>query len=92
MNTGKVYHDSEGNERSIHQMVKSEPHWAANRIQAGEDAIKELVDVKKRLEAAERVIVRFRCAFIAEDIMEMNEAFVDSSELFPTTQEIKTDE
>jgi hypothetical protein len=39
MNTAKIYTDTEGNECTIHQMVKREPGWAANRIQAGEDAI-----------------------------------------------------
>ena len=45
MNTAKIYHDVEGNERTINQMVKCEPDWAANRIQAGEDAI-ELMKAK----------------------------------------------
>ena len=36
MNTAKVYQDSDGNDCSIHQMVKREPEWAANRIQHGE--------------------------------------------------------
>ena len=36
MNTAKVYYDSDGNECTIHQMVKREPEWAASRIQAGE--------------------------------------------------------
>ena len=42
MDTARIYHDSEGNEKTIHQMVKCEPEWAANRIQAGEDAEKDL--------------------------------------------------
>jgi len=42
MNTAKIYYDDEGNERSIHWMVKNEPQWAASRIQAGEIAIKKL--------------------------------------------------
>ena len=39
MNTAKIYKDSDGNECSIHQMVKREPEWAASRIQEGEKAI-----------------------------------------------------
>ena len=39
MDMGKVYHDSEGNECSILQVVKREPEWAASRIQEGEKAI-----------------------------------------------------
>lgn len=41
MNTAKVYHDSDGEEMTIHQMVKHEPMWAANRIQVGEKAISD---------------------------------------------------
>ena len=44
MNTAKIYYDSEGNQRSIHQMVKHEPEWAATRIQEGENAIEALKD------------------------------------------------
>lgn len=40
MNTAKIYHDSEGNECSIFQVVRREPDWAATRIQVGERAIK----------------------------------------------------
>lgn len=36
MNTGKIYKDIDGNERTIHQMVKLEPGWAASRIQQAE--------------------------------------------------------
>ena len=39
MNTAKKYHDSEGNECSIFQVVRREPDWAASRIQEGEKAI-----------------------------------------------------
>jgi hypothetical protein len=42
MNTAIVYHDSKGNERTIHQMVKYEPEWAANRIQNAEKAYERL--------------------------------------------------
>ncbi len=42
MNTAKVYKDSNGDECTIHQMVAREPYWAANRIQAGEEAIKKV--------------------------------------------------
>lgn len=39
MNTAKVYRDINGDEKTIHQMVKDEPYWAAERIQEGEKAI-----------------------------------------------------
>ena len=39
MNTAKKYHDSDGNECSIFQVVRLEPDWAASRIQEGEKAI-----------------------------------------------------
>lgn len=35
-NTAKVYVDAEGNDRTIRQMVKYEPEWAATRLQVGE--------------------------------------------------------
>jgi len=41
MDTFKVYQDSEGNNRTIWHMVKHEPEWAANRIQAGESALEQ---------------------------------------------------
>jgi hypothetical protein len=44
MNLEKVYYDSEGDQCNILQMVKREPKWAANRIQAGEDAIDKLTN------------------------------------------------
>jgi len=54
MNTAKVYKDMEGNECTIWQMVKKEPEWAANRIQAGEDAIAELATLRAKLTDEER--------------------------------------
>ena len=51
MNTAKIYHDSEGNECSIFQVVRREPDWAASRIQEGEKAIKELADAKRYAES-----------------------------------------
>lgn len=49
MNTSKIYYDSEDNECSIMQMVKREPQWAANRVQAGEDAIARLADMEETI-------------------------------------------
>ena len=48
MNTAKIYYDSGGNERTIHQMVRDEPFWAACRIQEGEAAIEENQSIKER--------------------------------------------
>ncbi len=45
MNTAKIYHDSEGNECSIFQMVRREPDWAAARIQEGEKAIAKIKEL-----------------------------------------------
>ena len=45
MNTAKIYHDSDGKERTIFQMIKYEPDWAANRMQYQEKRIKELEEV-----------------------------------------------
>ena len=38
MDFDKVYHDVDGDECTIIQMVLREPEWAANRIQEGEKA------------------------------------------------------
>ena len=50
MNTGKIYYDMEGNPRTIWQMVKESPEWAANRIQEGEKAIEEVERLKAELD------------------------------------------
>ena len=42
MDITKIYHDSNGNKRSILQMLRDEPGWAANRLQEGEKAIASL--------------------------------------------------
>ena len=42
MDLMKVYYDINGDRKSILQMVRADPEWAANRIQAGEDAIDKL--------------------------------------------------
>ncbi len=42
MDLTKVYYDSEGLSGNILQIVRREPEWAAERIQAGERAIAEL--------------------------------------------------
>lgn len=49
MNTGKLYQDSDGNDCSIMQMVRREPEWAANRVQAGEAAIVKLDEVMEEI-------------------------------------------
>lgn len=46
MDTGKTYHDSEGNERTIWQMVREEPEWAAARVQEGEKAIERAKELE----------------------------------------------
>lgn len=42
MDLHKVYYDSNDVPRTVLQMVKYEPEWAANRIQEGEKAIEQL--------------------------------------------------
>ena len=59
MNTSKVYHDSDGNECSIWQMVKREPTWAADRIQAGEDAIERIAALESDLATARKREMRW---------------------------------
>lgn len=51
MDTSKVYKDSNDNECSIWQMVKREPEWSANRIQAGEDALNSLQQLQAEIRA-----------------------------------------
>ena len=50
MDTAKIYHDIDGNDCTIFQMVRTEPQWAAARIQAGEGAIKQLDAYKRAIE------------------------------------------
>jgi len=48
MDIEKVYFDAEGCSGNIMQIIKREPEWAANRIQAGEhalDALKKCIEV-----------------------------------------------
>ena len=52
MNTAKVYQDIDGNDCSIHQMVRREPQWAARRIQEGEKAIAKLEELESSLASA----------------------------------------
>ena len=51
MNTSKIYHDSDGNECSIFQIVRREPDWAASRIQEGEKAIERINKIDQQTEA-----------------------------------------
>ena len=53
MNTAKKYHDSEGNECSIFQVVRLEPEWAASVIQNYE---KTTAQKQKRIEELEGAI------------------------------------
>lgn len=53
MDMEKRYRDSYGHMRHIRDMVKVEPEWAAVRIQAGEEAIKNLAALR---EAVDKVL------------------------------------
>ena len=44
MDLNKVYYDMEGNAKTIMQMVKLYPEWAANRIQEGEEINAEMLE------------------------------------------------
>ena len=46
MNTGKIYFNSNGEERSIWQMLRDEPNWVASRLQEGEYAIEQLKELR----------------------------------------------
>jgi len=64
MDLEKKYHDFEGNQRNILEMVARDPGWAANRIQEGEKAIAEL----ERLKASRSESLR-----ISSEILEQAE-------------------
>lgn len=46
----RIYHDIDGNPCNILDLVRSQPEWAANRIQAGEKAIKGYVCLLRHTE------------------------------------------
>ena len=53
MDLDKTYHDSEGKECNIRQIVEREPEWAANLIQEYEKRLLAIrADVKKALSEA----------------------------------------
>jgi len=72
MDTGRIYHDSEGNERTIHQMIKLEPYWAANRLQEGERAIERLKELEEDKSCALYVDYRKSCQALKKHQAEMN--------------------
>jgi len=49
MNLEKVYHDVDGNELNILQLVKKDPEWAANVLQHYECCVENLEYKKERL-------------------------------------------
>ena len=50
MDTAKIYRDINGEDCTIHQMVKREPLWAAIRIQVGEGAIEKVKEQEAKIE------------------------------------------
>lgn len=48
----KIYHDVEGNERTLHEMLRVEPEWAVNKIKQGEKAVNNL---ERMMEALKRI-------------------------------------
>lgn len=51
MNSAKIYYDSDGNEKTIYQMIKDEPEWTASKFQEMEKIIesRQWISVKDRL-------------------------------------------
>lgn len=50
MNTAKVYYDTEGNQRTLSQMVEHEPQWAASRLRHCEEISSQLKDFREAIE------------------------------------------
>lgn len=72
MDTGKIYHDSKGNERTIWQMVREEPEWAAARVQEGEKAIERLKELEEDKSCALYVDYRKSCQALKKHQAELN--------------------
>lgn len=51
--TAKQYTDSDGNLRTLWQMVRDEPEWAESRIRAGEEAIARIDELEAQLKQIE---------------------------------------
>lgn len=47
MNTSKIYYDSNGDEKTIYQMIKYEPDWVASRFQFMEQQNEEMIEALK---------------------------------------------
>ena len=66
------YHDSEGNECTLYQLVRREPDWAESRVRVGREAI----DRVKVLESALQAIIELpssrqdECCCIAMNAMD----------------------
>ena len=45
MNTVKIYKNINGNDCTVHQMIRDEPEWAATKIQVGEDALATVKEI-----------------------------------------------
>jgi hypothetical protein len=58
MNLDKIYYDSYDQPLNILQVVKREPEWAANMIQAGEKAIEALAEKEAELALNAKMLAR----------------------------------
>lgn len=56
----EVYHDVEGTERTLYEMLKVEPEWAVSRIKAGERAVKNNDRLVKALKAVMKSYEEYR--------------------------------
>jgi len=64
MDLKKLYHDLDGNECNILQLVKRDPEWAANRIQAQAVDRAELIEAIREKVAPLSMISG--CAYVIE--------------------------
>jgi len=72
MTLTKKYKDSTGKECTIMQLVRTEPGWAANRIQAGEDAIARVAELEAEI-SERRLDYTEDCKRLEAKIAELND-------------------
>lgn len=55
--TAKVYFDIDGNETTLHRLVRSEPEWAASRIIEGEKASENIEQLQRENAALRKICI-----------------------------------
>jgi len=53
----KKYYDTDGNEVTLHKLVRLEPEWAVSRIKVGEELESTVESLTKELDAADQCVV-----------------------------------